>query len=75
MRLILKQIPLQHSKIIHNPDSLRTKLLGIKWTIDYKSICVADMCNKLVDYLNLSSCENWADVSESKIRDMIKYLD
>nr|URM61971.1 ankyrin repeat domain containing protein [Mimivirus sp.] len=72
MRTIHKFIPLASQKIIWNPDSLRSKLFCLKWTMDHGSINDIITWNnlELFDYLSINDL---TDVN-FKINDILKYL-
>jgi len=38
MRFNLKKIPSQNSKIVLSPDSLRVRILNLKWELDHNDI-------------------------------------
>lgn len=69
---VLKQIPLQCSKIIYHPDSLRTKLLSLKFTLNHKTMSYDDVKTNypdVLDHLDIIDI-----VFEMKINDFIKYI-
>ena len=73
MTEIIRSIPLEYSKIIYRPDSLRAQILSLKWESDqnktYTELCKTK--KEILNYLNIVD----ADMFERKLNDMIKYMD
>ena len=74
MTKIIRSIPLEYSKIIYSPDSLRMQIIGLKWESDHQNktyIELRESKTEILNYLNIVD----ADMFERKLNDIIKYMD
>lgn len=73
-RPIVKEIQQQCSAIIYRPDSLRTKLLSLKWSLNQRKSTYSELMAinpKLCDYLGV---DDWIQFKE-KLNGLINQLD
>ena len=74
MRFNLKKIPSQNSKIVLSPDSLRVRILNLKWELDDINVTYNEMREnnqQLFDYLGIID----DDTMRTKINDQVRYMD
>jgi len=73
MTKIIQLIPLEYSKIIYRPDSLRTQILSLKWETNrnktYTELC--ETKKEILNYLNIVDL----DIFKRKLNDITKYMD
>jgi len=73
-RASLKKIPLQYSKFVFNPDSMRVRILNLKWELDHKNTSYDEMRKNnspILDYLNIID----DDTMRRKLNDIVRYMD
>ena len=70
----IQSIPLEYSKIIYRPDSLRMQILGLKWESDHQKknyIELHETKTEILNYLDIVD----ADMFERKLNDITRYMD
>ena len=70
----LKKIPPQYFEIVLNPNSLRIRILNLKWELDHNNTTynkIRKNNQQILDYLSIID----DDTMRRKINDQVQYMD
>jgi len=74
MSFNLKKIPSHHLKFVLNPNSLRVRILNLKWELDHNNTTYDEMRknnSQIFDYLNIVD----DDTMRIKLNDQVRHMD